>query len=1081
MIKAIDYDLVVVGSSAGGIEALSILVSTLPVDFPVPMVLAQHLDPNHPSHLHDILQRQTSLSIVVVGEPVEMEPGKIYVVPSNNHVIITDGHVALRETSGDDHSKPSVDLLLSTAAAVYGERLIAVILTGSGSDGAAGAIEVKQAGGTIIVQNPRTARYPSMPLALPPSAVDFESDIENIGALLNQLLTGSVLPPVEDNLDSMDDDQALQHILDTIGQHTTIDFNAYKKATILRRISRRMTVARLQTLAQYAEFIATHATESSLLINAFLINVTRFFRDPEAFAVLKDELLPALIVRQRSEGRTLRFWSAGCATGEEPYSLAMLVTDLLGTELPDWNIKIFATDVDESAINFARRGLYTDSSLQGMPPDYVKRFFDCNERGCQIDKTLRQMITFGQHDLSQNGPFSKLNLVICRNVLIYFSVELQDQILNAFTFSLYPNGYLFLGKAETVRTSVTDYELINKPWKIYRCIRREMPPAGGTHFSNRHRNSLNHLVNSKSEGRFLVGAGRSTLAGISHLRRFNDSLLRALPMGVMIIDRSYHLMTANLTAQRLLGIHEVGEGQDFLHAAHGIPYEEVRTAIDTAFRDRKTITIAEIELSVQNTNSGSFIALTVMPMQLEADMPDVAAISVSDITPQVEVRRRLATLEADHAQLLQERGAVNQHLNEVNEKLLEVNERLQVSNDDLILSHEELQSTLEDFETTNEELQASTEEMETTNEELQASNEELQTTNDEVTARTLELQKLTDLLTDERARLAEMVELAPFYILVLRGPDLRVQAFNPQFGQLMNASQLQGQPLRDVAELFHITGQSLTSLALQVYQQDTSLTTGHLLIHLHLAASESVERYFVFTLKPSHMATGDIDGVVIYAEDVTEQRQSAIDQEQSVLEERGRLASELHDTISQTLWSISLVAERLPLIWETDIEAGRRSLTMLHELTLGAQVEMRSLLLELRPSALTDAPLGNLIRQLASAIANRTGLIFSITIEEQDVMPSEVQFALYRVVQEAFNNIVHHAQASQVEIYFNSHAGQVELTIRDNGVGFDTTQAPVARMGLSIMNNRIQSIGAQLEIISHKGEGTSIKVAWKNT
>jgi len=876
----------------------------------------------------------------------------------------------------------------------------------------------------------------------------------------------------------MDDDKTLQRILDTIGQHTTIDFSAYKRATILRRIGRRMSIVRLQTLTQYAEYVATHPAENSLLINAFLINVTRFFRDPEAFAVLKEDMLPALIARQRSEGRTLRFWSAGCATGEEPYSLAMLVTDLLGAELPDWNIKIFATDVDEVAINFARRGFYVESSLQSVPPDYVKRFFTQNERGYQIDKTLRQMITFGQHDLGQNGPFSNLDLVLCRNVLIYFSVELQDQILNSFTFSLYPKGYLFLGKAETVRSGGTDYELVNKLWKIYRCIRRDLPMARITHFPNRYRNGINRLASSKSEGQFLVGEGRSIPAGISQLRRFNESLMRSLPIGVIIIDRSYRLITANLIAQRLLGIHEIGDGQDFLHAAHGIPYEEVRTAIDTAFRDRKTMTLSEFELGTQNAGSGNFIALTVMPMKLDADMPDVAAISVSDVTPQVEIRRRLASMQTEHAQLLQERSTVNQHLNEVNEKLLEANERLQVSNDDLIVSHEELQSTLEEFETTNEELQASTEEMETTNEELQASNEELQTTNDEVTARTLELQKLTELLTDERARLAEMVELAPFYILVLHGSDLRVQAFNPQFGQLMNASQLLGQPLSDVAELFHIAGNSLTSLAYQVYQQDTALTTGHLLIRLQGALSESAERYFVFTLKPSHKATGEIDGVVIYAEDVTEQRRHGVDQERMVLEERSRLASELHDTISQTLWSISLVAERLPLIWETNMEEGRRSLATLHELTQGAQVEMRSLLLELRPSALTEAPLGRLIHQLTSAIAHRTGLIFSITIDEQDSIVPEVQFTFYRVIQEALNNIVHHAHASHVDLLFNSSTEHIELTIRDDGVGFDTTQIPEARMGLNIMKNRIQSIGAQLEIVSQPDKGTLIRVTW---
>jgi len=653
--------------------------------------------------------------------------------------------------------------------------------------------------------------------------------------------------------------------------------------------------------------------------------------------------------------------------------------------------------------------------------------------------------------------------------------------LTGFTFSLYPNGYLFLGKAETVRATIPAYDLVNKTWKIYRCVRREPPSTSVTRFNNRRGSRANRASNSKNERQFLIGEDRLPVVEISQLRRFNESLLRFLPLGVVIIDRSYQLMTANLMARRLLGIHDAGEGQDFLHAAHGIPYEIVRTAIDTAFRDRKAITIAEIELGPQNANSGSFIALTVTPMPLDADTPDVAAISVSDVTPQVEVRRRLATIQAEHVALLQERSTANHHLNEVNEKLLEVNERLQVSNDELILSHEELQSTIEEFETTNEELQASNEEMETTNEELQASNEELQTTNDEVVARTLELQKLTTVLTDERTRLAEMVELAPFYILVLRGPDLRVQAFNPPFSQLMNASQLQGQPLSNVAELFHITEQSLTSLAHQVYQQGVPLTTGQTLTHLQLAiseSSESIERYFIFTLKPSHTATGDVDGVVIYAEDVTEQRQHIIDQEQSVRAERSRLASELHDTISQSLWSMSLITERLPLIWDTNIEEGRRSLTTLHELTQGALAEMRTLLLELRPAALIDVKLSDLIRQLAESIGIRTGLTFSVAIEGQYPVPPEVQVVLYRVVQESLNNIVHHASASHIAIHFDSQIGHLDLTIQDDGRGFDPANVAAGHMGLNIMNDRLQSIGGTLEIISQNGQGTFIKVTW---
>src|SRR5256714_5004825 len=270
-------DLVVVGSSAGGVEALSILVSTLPADFPAPIVLAQHLDPNRPSSLDGILQRRTQLSIDVVNSRTHLQPGKIYVVPANRHVTIDDSYV---EVQGDHNKRPrpSVDLLFSSAAEVYGERLIAVILTGSGSDGAAGAVDVKNAGGTVIVQDPQTARYPSMPLALPPTVVDFEVAIERIGPLLYDLLTGESLPQPEEKTDDV-----LRNILEQVSRQASIDFRPYKTTTILRRIGRRMTITHNRTMSDYLEYLKTHPEEVGELVKPFLINVTQFFRDAEAF------------------------------------------------------------------------------------------------------------------------------------------------------------------------------------------------------------------------------------------------------------------------------------------------------------------------------------------------------------------------------------------------------------------------------------------------------------------------------------------------------------------------------------------------------------------------------------------------------------------------------------------------------------------------------------------------------------------------------------------------------------------------------------------------------------------------------
>src|SRR5579863_2120026 len=466
-------DLVVVGSSAGGVEALSVLVSNLPADFPAPIVLAQHLDPDRPSSLDSILRRRTPLPVELVTSSSRLAKGKIYVVPSNRLVSIRDSHVEVQEdTQRHTRPQPSVDLLLSSAAAVYGDRLVAVILTGSGSDGAIGAVDVKNAGGTVIVQDPHTARYPSMPLALPPTVIDFEVDIEHAGSLLYDLLTGVSLPQTEEKTEDV-----LHTILEQVNRQASIDFRPYKTSTILRRIGRRMMLTRSRTMHEYSDYLRSHPEEIGDLVKSFLINVTQFFRDPDAFAYLRSDILPRLIVQARERDRVLRFWTAGCASGEEPYSLAMLLADLLGVELPEWSVKIFATDLDEAAITFARRGLYSENLLKGIPDEFRDRFFERADHGYRISKTLRQMVIFGQQDLSRSAPFPRIDLVLCRNVLIYFTPELQEYVLSQFAFSLSPGGYLFLGKAESIRPTQPYYELLNKQWKVFRCISTAIPLA----------------------------------------------------------------------------------------------------------------------------------------------------------------------------------------------------------------------------------------------------------------------------------------------------------------------------------------------------------------------------------------------------------------------------------------------------------------------------------------------------------------------------------------------------------------------------------------------------------------------------
>lgn len=763
--------LVVIGASAGGIDALSELVSTLPADFPAPIVVAQHLDPNRPSALNSILARRSTLPVRTVADHEPLAPGVVFVVPSNRHVSISDSAIELlADTRG--RPKPSVDLLLSSAAEVYGEKLIAVILTGTGSDGAAGAYAVKKAGGTVVIQNPETASFSGMPRSLAPSTVDIVADLERIGPLLKDLLAGVAVPTCPA------DERALGAFLARLRERNGIDFSSYKLPTIERRLQRRIAATGSRDLAGYLRYLEDHPEEYEHLIGAFLIKVTEFFRDPELFAYLRDTVLPELIAAARRRGNELRIWSAGCATGEEAYALAILVCELLGDELDEFTVRIFATDLDEAAVSFARRGVYHAAALTGLPEELLARYFTAEEDGSyQVKKRVRVLTIFGQHDLGQRAPFPRIDLILCRNVLIYFAPELQQRTLRLFAYSLRDGGFLALGRAETVSPLEESFEVENKGQNVYRRQGERLLtlPAQAGEFAplpSQRQVSPPRLAGGLS----LTRAPREPRAGA----RLTESALLQLPVGVVTVDRRCDIRAINALARRYLSIHGPAIGEDVVHLVQGVPHLRLRTAIDTAFREGALATLEEVAIAEVATGEPRFFQFRCQPQRAEGDGGPVeaVAIAITDITAAVRARQDLerqvqeagAELRAARQELAAETARqeeligrlveTNRQLLEANQELTGMNEELRATNEQFLVSTEEAQATTEEVETLNEEL-------ETVNEELQATIEELNTTNDDLQARSTEMQELARVSEEERARLAAMLASIGDAVLVV--------------------------------------------------------------------------------------------------------------------------------------------------------------------------------------------------------------------------------------------------------------------------------------------------------------------------
>lgn len=799
--------LVVIGSSAGGIEALSTLVSTLATPFPAPCVIAQHLDPSRPSHLGEILARRSTVPVVTVQEHEQLLSGTVYVVPANHHVEVTDHDITLHPHK-EGRPKPSIDLLLSSASEVYGERLIAVILTGTGSDGALGCRAVKAAGGTVLIENPDTAAYPGMPQSVEHQIVDIVADLPRIGPILYDLLTGVAIPTQDDARSK------LEPFLDRVREHTGIDFHSYKTPTILRRLQRCIIAAGAADLDQYTEFLEHHPDEYQRLASSFLIKVTDFMRDPELFQVLREKVLPDLIASGRDRSNELRFWSAGCATGEEAYSLAILVLEALGDELPNFTVKIFATDLDSDAIAFARRGLYPSSALVQLPDDLIDRYFTKTGKGYEVKKLVRSLVVFGEHDLGQRAPFPRIDMVLCRNVLIYFTRELQQRALQLFAFSLREGGYLALGKTETVSPAPTFFAPELPKLKVYRRHGKERPTPpfhiqGHTlpsipsttsvrrpdyRFQRGSRQQGGHVRTVGTEvARELFIARQESLQA----RMSKETLLLNLPVGVVVVDRRYDIQEINSAARRLLGIHTVAIGEDLLHLAPNVPNKAFRAAIDKAFREGTVSKLSEVQVPQMTTGEPAYLQIECYPRpdgrnddhnDNDRDRDDTGGkegkdrvgesvlILVLDVTEMVQSRREVeqgaALLGAQAEELRVANAALaanNEEIRRTNVALEEAHrkaeeaaarhaqqiEALVADEQEVVARHAQQIEVLADANrgllTANQEVTRANSELRSrlddflvTNEESQAAIEEVETLNEEMQATNEELETLNE-------------------------------------------------------------------------------------------------------------------------------------------------------------------------------------------------------------------------------------------------------------------------------------------------------------------------------------------------
>jgi two-component system CheB/CheR fusion protein len=716
------FELVAIAASAGGLKALTTILERLPATFPVPIAIAKHINPKHSSLLAEILKRRSQLVVKEVKTGERLQSGVAYLAPPNQHITIgADDRIVLSAfTSSSDFVCPSANLLFKSVARYYGARAIAVVLTGTGNDGAIGIQAISERGGITIAQNEVTSEFFGMPkAAIETKAVKYVLPLPEIPQILVELVTqGHTTQPVyrvqvEASMNPNEEAQALESLLEYLRQIRGFDFTGYKRSSLKRRIQKRMQVHNVTTFEAYLDYLQVHPEEFSILFNTILINVTGFFRDPDTWTHLRQQILPNLLA-QKSQPSPVRVWSAGCASGEEAYSIAMLLIEQLGPEPFRDRVKIYATDLDEEALTQARQASYSTQDIECIPEDLRAKYFEpIGENRYTFCSDLRRVVIFGRHDLVRDAPISHLDLLVCRNTLMYFNAETQRRILARFHFALNNNGVLFLGKAEMLLAHTSLFTPLSLQHRIF-----------------------NKVSQINIRDRLLVLAQTGDEEASEKLavdERLREAAFNASPAAQIVVNHNSILVLANHSARTQFNLNQRDLGRPLQDLEISYRPVELRSRIDQVYRDRRGIVIPEVSRSLSDGRT-QYLDIQVNPLTENSSGIIGVSITFNDIT---------------HTCQLQEQ------LKRSNHELETTNEELQSSNEELETTNEELQSTNEELETTNEELQSTNEELETMNEELQSTNEELQTINDELRQRTTDLNQanafLNSVLTSLRS------------------------------------------------------------------------------------------------------------------------------------------------------------------------------------------------------------------------------------------------------------------------------------------------------------------------------------------
>ena len=1067
------------------------LLKHLPADSGLGFVLVQHLDPTHESALTQLLGRVTAMPVSEVANGQAVLPNHVYVIPPNAGLAIQQGVLMIQPRQQTGGAQRSIDHFFQSLAEDQHERAIGVVLSGTATDGTLGLEAIKAEGGITFAQDGKSAKYDSMPQsAAAAGCVDFVLSPEKIARELVQVARHPYMASVGTSPVAADPN-ALMKILLLLRNGFGVDFSLYKPSTIQRRLARRVVLKKLNTLEAYADFLRGNAAELGALYADMLISVTSFFRNPEAFEALKRIVFPKLIAPGREE--PVRIWVPGCSTGQEAYSLAMSFEEYCG-QVPGRapRLQIFATDLNEAVLEKARRGLYVKSLVQEVSPERLRRFFVEEDGGYRVSKRIRELCVFARQSILSDPPFSRMDLISCRNLLIYLEAGAQKKILPAFHYALKPEGFLFLGASESIGAFSELFECADKQQKIF--SKKPGPTPAFRMPDSRSHPAANPQVPSASSG----GAPEEIRAEPSAQREADRVTLKQFgPPGVLVNAELQVLEFRGSTGAYL----ELPAGKasfDVLRMAREGLALPLRAALNKAKKEDRTV--REENVQVRQNGGTRTVDLQIIPLKnlkercyliLFEESAEVGAVTSVQTAREIKGLRRARSPSSGRGSRIPRR-ALRRRIAELERELAETRDERQSLQEEHGATNEEFQAANEELQSANEELQSINEELETSKEELESTNEELITVNEEMVNRNAELNRLNSDLNN----LQTSVHLA----VVLLGRDLTIRRFSPLAEKAFNllASDV-GRPIGALKHNLDFPG--LEQFVAQVI--DTAQVEER-------EVRDKEGRWYLLRARPYLALDNKIDGATLVLVDINALKLSERAAEaaraglEQLAEDKDELMGILTHDLKNLLSGMQMSAERLRdssgsladpklrLMVENISYSSSQMLAFVKEFLANASFG-HGLTIKTESISLSEA-VARAVGQYQEA-ARRKELVLHEVLPAENAVVQADPAALSQVLGNLLSNAVKFSPpGKEISIGVRSEESCVECYVQDQGPGFteeDKTRMfqrygrlsaqptggePSAGLGLSIVKKLVEAMGGTLTCESTAGSGARFTV-----